>query len=129
MIGLDTGFFVRLLELNEHAVALWNGIANGEAEAVCIGLTLFELERLALRGAIDRTETDVLLDALEDIVHVAWIGSTELARSAARVSHGTGLPSVDALIFSLLVHHGATTIVTTDDWSAAGTREVEILRI
>ena len=129
MLGLDTGFFVRLLGLNAHAVAVWNGIADGETDAVCSGLSLFELERLALRGAVDRGEADLLLGALPEVVAVRWMESTDLAVAAARLSHGTGLPSLDALIFSTLIHHGATAIVTTDDWSSAGGQGVEIIRI
>jgi len=52
MIGLDTGLFVELLRGGPQAVALWEQLIEGEKEALVSCLTLFEIERLALKGTI-----------------------------------------------------------------------------
>lgn len=65
MIGLDTGFFVELLRGGPQAVALWEQLIEGEKEALVSCLTLFEIERLALKGAISGSE--VLLEGIQAV--------------------------------------------------------------
>jgi len=45
MIGLDTGFFVELMNGNEEAVKLWKACLDDEVELVVSSLTLFEIAR------------------------------------------------------------------------------------
>ena len=54
MIGLDTGYFLRLLKGDAEASRIWTAIIDGEEAAVSC-LTLFELARLARKGASDTT--------------------------------------------------------------------------
>lgn len=116
MIGLDTGFFVRLLGGHSGAVEVWTLVAEGAPAAVsCV--SLYELERLALRGVLDRSATDVLHAELPVLCTLVWLDGAEGAdrlRRAARLAHGNGLAMADALILTSLLDAGARTVYTTD---------------
>jgi predicted nucleic acid-binding protein len=117
MIGLDSGFFFRLLAGHPRATTAWSPVATGDAPAAVSCLTLYELDRVALRGALDRAAVDLLLSELPALCYVVWIGDAhgpELLRRAARLAHGTGLAMADALILASLLDAGAGTVYTTD---------------
>ena len=88
MIGLDTGFFVEFLRANSHAVAVWESLIENNEEAVVSCLTLFELERLGLKKAIEGAET--LLEAIPAVCTVLWIQEPDTLAKAAALSHGSG---------------------------------------
>lgn len=111
MIGLDTGFFVELMNGNEEAVSLWKSCLNYEVELVVSSLTLFEIERLGLKGKLK--EWEAIRDAIESVTVVVWLDQDMLSL-AARLSHGLGIPAVDSLILSCLVSQDCTEIYTTD---------------
>lgn len=112
MIGLDTGFFVELLRGREDVAAVWKHLIEGEEEAAVSCLSLFEIERLGLKGAI--REIEVLLEAIPAVCRIVWIQSGELLSSGAGLSHGLGIPAMDALILAGLIAQGAITVYTTD---------------
>ena len=113
MIGLDTGFFIRLLENKKEAVRIWQGIVGGEESSVSC-LTIFELKRLSLKKAIDEETTDLLIDAILSICKVTWIDGKEILLVGANLSHGLGIPAVDALILAGFLVLNVNTIYTTD---------------
>ena len=64
-IGCDTGYFVELLKGNDEAMKVWKRLIEDAAEVALVSsLTLFELERLALKGKIRRDKCNVLLTQL-----------------------------------------------------------------
>jgi predicted nucleic acid-binding protein len=129
MNGLDTGFFVRLLQGHQRARNLWQDLGQGQEQGAFSCLTVFELERLALQGKLDRQRTDVLLAALPNVCTIVWLNTSSVVLRAARIAHGTGLPAVDALILAGLLAAGAQTVYTTDDWSTYHERGVQIVQI
>ncbi len=113
MIGLDTGFFIRLLENKKEAVRIWQGIVEGEESSVSC-LTIFELKRLSLKKAMDEETTGLLIDAILSICKVPWIDGEEILLMGANLSHGLGIPAVDALILAGFLALNVDTIYTTD---------------
>ena len=113
MIGLDTGFFIRFLENNKDAVQTWREIIEGEESCVCC-LSILELSRLSLRGIIDPETTDLLIEAILSICKVTWIDGKEILLMGANLSHGLGIPTVDALILAGFLVLNVNTIYTTD---------------
>ena len=111
MIGLDTGFFLDLLKGRHEAVDLWKAGLNDEVDLVVSCLSLFEIERLGLRGAIQGAE--VIVESITGMCTVVWLDQDVLSRGA-RFSHGLGIPAVDSLILASLVSTGCTEIYTTD---------------
>ena len=111
MIGLDTGFFVELINGNEQAISLWKSCLDDEVELLVSSLTLFEIERLGLRGKLK--DWEAILDAIDSVTVVAW-PERDVLSLAARLSHGLGIPAMDSLILACLVSNDCTEIYTTD---------------
>lgn len=111
MIGLDTGFFIELMNGNEEAVNLWKSCLDGESELVVSSLTLFEVERLGLKGKLK--DWEAILEAIDSVTLVAWLDRDTLSQ-AARLSHGLGIPAVDSMILASLVSNDCTEVYTTD---------------
>jgi predicted nucleic acid-binding protein len=111
MIGLDTGFFLELVSGNEQAVSLWQSCLDDKVELVVSCLTLFEIERLGLKGKLGGIDT--ILDAIHGVTLVVWPDREILGRSA-RLSHGLGIPALDSLILASLTSRDVSEIYTTD---------------
>ena len=112
MIGLDTGYFVRLVDGDQEAVRVWKGLVEGTQDACVSCVSLFELKRLGLKGAMPEHET--LCEGIMAVCEVVWIDSARMLSSAAKLSHGLGMPAADSLILAGLLARGARTIYTTD---------------
>tara|TARA_Y100000031_G_C8209819_1_gene380363 strand:- start:837 stop:1115 length:279 start_codon:yes stop_codon:yes gene_type:complete len=91
MIGLDTGFFIKLLEGDEKAISIWNLLIDDREEGVISCISLFELERLSLKGKIDKKGVDILIEAIASICLIAWLDNTQIMSAGARLSHSIGL--------------------------------------
>ncbi len=129
MIGLDTGYFLRLLKGDAEAGRIWTAIMDGEEAAVSC-LTLFELARFAKKGAIDAHAEKRVREAIVALCRVCWLDREDPLLSAASLSHGTGLHAMDALILSGLLAANATSIYTTDgDLEAYKRKGVRVIRI
>jgi len=113
-VGLDTGFFVRLLEGDKRALEVWEGLREEKFGGVIGCVTLYELQRLGLRGAIDPASIRTLAEAIPHICHVVWLDEADRLTRAARLGHGHDLAMADALVMSALVDAGADRIYTTD---------------
>ena len=125
--GLDTGFFVKLLEGHDAAREVYGRIANGEITGVVSVITVFELRRLALRGVVDREAYELLENSWPVMFQVELV-SRELALEAASVSHGTGLPAADAIIYTTCRKTGCRWFYTTDsDYKAVMKKRPEII--
>lgn len=111
MIGLDTGFFIELMNGNEEAVNLWRACLDDDVELVVSSLSLFEIERLGLKGKLHHCEA--ILDAIESVTLVVWL-ARDILTLAARFSDGPGIPAMDSLILACLVSNDCTDIYTTD---------------
>ena len=111
MIGLDTGFFLELSSGNDEAIRLWKSCLDDEVDFAVSALSLFEVERLGLKGKLKNVEA--VLDAINDVTSVVWLDQAILS-NAARLSHGLGIPAVDSLILASLVSVDCSEIYTTD---------------
>lgn len=128
MIGLDTGFFVEFLRANSRAVSVWESLIENNEEALVSCLTLFELERLGLKKAIEGAET--LLEAIPAVCTILWIQEPDTLSKAAALSHGLGIPAVDSMILAGFLTLMAQTIYTTDKHMEAYRKKgVEIVNL
>ncbi|AEV17318.1 hypothetical protein TCCBUS3UF1_p210 (plasmid) [Thermus sp. CCB_US3_UF1] len=112
MTALDTGFFLRLVEGHPEAVRVWRDLVEG-VEGIVSGLSLVELLRLSLKGALPREDGELLLEAIPAVCRVVW-PDWSIGERAARLSHGLALPLVDALVLATALEAGAETLYTTD---------------
>ena len=118
VLGFDTGFFVRLLQADARAVDAWADVRAGHAVGAASCVTLFEFDRLGLRGQVERGPAEALVAALPVTCRVVWLGEADGAdrlRRAVRLGHGNGLAMADAVILQSLLDAGAATVYTTDD--------------
>jgi len=121
MIGADTGFFFALREGDPVAL----GIFENEDIAVSV-LTRFELKRLAHRRGIPWPDLGALFT--RSLTELELTG--DAADEAASISHGTGIPAIDALILSSLLAAGCRVIYTRDEHMLRFERKgVEIIRL
>jgi predicted nucleic acid-binding protein len=128
LTALDTGFFVRLLQGDGRAVDRWRALVEGEGEGVVSGLSLVELLRLSLKGAIGRKDAELLLGAIPAVCRVVWPDWTVGERSA-RLSHGLALPLVDALVLATALEAGAEELWTTDAHLTAYEGRMRVVRL
>ena len=128
MTALDTGFFVRLLQGDGRTVDRWRALVEGEGEGVVSGLSLVELLRLSLKGAIGREDAGILLDAIPAVCRVVWPNWTVGERSA-RLSHGLALPLVDAIVLATALEAGAEELWTTDAHLTAYEGRMRVVRL
>ena len=113
-LGFDTGFFHRVVGRDETATHVWADVRAGRALGTVSFVTLFELDRLGLRGVLPKDVAEGLVDALPATCRVVWLSEPGPLRRAARLAHGIGLAMADALILSSLLDAGAETVYTTD---------------
>jgi predicted nucleic acid-binding protein len=118
MIGLDTGFFVELLRGNLDLIKVWQDILDGD-DSVVSCMSIFELKKLGLKGTINRNDTDTLVEAIMAICRVVWIDNLISIETAVKLSHGLGIPAVDAQILAAFVQNNCRRIYTTDAHMAA----------
>jgi predicted nucleic acid-binding protein len=113
MTGLDTGFFVKLLQGDQRTVTLFEQM--DDTADLCVScLTIFELKRLSLKGVLVPEVVSSLIDHILSLCHIAWIDNLEIHDVAAGLSHGLGIPAVDSLILAGFLLNGSETIYTTD---------------
>lgn len=113
MTGFDTGFFVRLLQNSQEAVTLWKKVIEKETVVISC-LSLYELKKLALKGAIDSNSVNRLLDNLPYVCEIIWLDNDDIIQTGSQISHSFGLPSIDSLIIAVFEKHKVKQIYTTD---------------
>ena len=98
LIGLDTGFFLKLPEGEKEVVEVWEKVIDGKLKAKTSSLVLFELKRILLKLG----KSEIWNDIKEAIVLNCDVVSVDLsiAEKGASVSYGTGLPAMDSLIYT-----------------------------
>jgi predicted nucleic acid-binding protein len=106
MIGVDTGFFFALSEGHALATKVFQ-----DSEIAASVLSLFELLRISLRRGLQWEEIARPLAQSVTLLDI----TKETADEAARLSFGTGMPALDALILAGLVKAGCRTIYTRDE--------------
>ncbi|RME01866.1 MAG: type II toxin-antitoxin system VapC family toxin [Calditrichaeota bacterium] len=114
MIGLDTGFFIRLLQGNDLAKEVWESVIHKKEEAVVSCLTLYELERLGLKAMIEKEATQVVIEAIKENCKLIWVDDHEVILQGSRLSHGLGLPALSALILAGFLVNNIKRVYTTD---------------
>ncbi len=97
-----------------EAMRLWDEAVSGDREVLVSALSLFELYRLGLRGALAREFAEAVLVNVPRVCETLWIEDLDQLRSGAALSQGLDLSLADSLILSSLVDRKCVEIYTTD---------------
>jgi predicted nucleic acid-binding protein len=106
LIGVDTGFFYSLEELHPIAVDTWEN-----KKIMTCSIVLYEIQKKLLKGEFDSWKS--IVDDIEKAVEIVSI-TPQIAKNASHISHGTGMPGLDALILSALLDANCSEIYTMD---------------
>lgn len=129
MTGLDTGFFVKLLKGDNKVKEIFEDI-NDDLDLCVSCLTIFELKRLSLKGALEEKTVDQLIDNITSLAYISWLDNVEIHTTAASLAHGLGIPAVDSLILAGFIMNGSERIYTTDSHLEKYMKKgVQIIRI
>jgi len=77
MLGFDTGFFMQLLQGDALPVETRRNAMQNKVSSICSCLTLFELERLSLKGVIE--DHSVLCEGIHAVCKVVWLDTAILS--------------------------------------------------
>lgn len=114
IVGLDTGFFIALDAQQSAAQEAWQRIAARKDEGVISCLTLYELQKLGLKGVLHRRVAEGFVEHIPNVCRTVWLDEVRYLDQAARLSHGTGLAMADALILASIMDTEAEVFYTTD---------------
>jgi predicted nucleic acid-binding protein len=114
MIGFDSSFFFAYVDGNSDAVRTYRAVMEDGRPAALSSITLFELRRHSFRGAIERDFVDEVIAITGVAFMQAGVDDVAVLDRAARIAHGMGLATADALIAASLEQIGCTRLHTTD---------------
>ena len=86
VIGCDTGFFKHLLDGHPTALEVWRQAEAKEHHLVLSCISLFELSRLGLKGALPREQAEQLVANLPLACEVVWLSERNCKRALGRPS-------------------------------------------
>jgi predicted nucleic acid-binding protein len=112
--GRDTGFFVLHNRRHPLAQTVWSAIGSGERLAVVSAISLYEIQRLGLKGVITPIYAKQCLESISQACDVVWIDRLELLKKSAQIRHGWGLSLSDNIVLSAFLARGRREIYTTD---------------
>jgi predicted nucleic acid-binding protein len=110
MTGLDTGFFVKLLKGDRQAITLFEQV-DEDADLCVSCLTIFELKRLSLRGALEKAAVNKHIDNIMSLCRISWLDNVEIYDIAAGLAHGLGILAAGSLILAGFILNGSVTIL------------------
>lgn len=114
IIGFDTGFFIKLLKGDETTINVWQDLSQTDKLAVVSALSLFELQRLALKGVIKKEYVNDILECINSVCKIIWLNNLKILTHASNISHGTAIPAIDSLILASFLFSNVEIIYTTD---------------
>lgn len=114
VVGLDTGFFKRVVDEHEQAVALFQQVTQHEIPVFVSCISIYELIKLRYKGVVDHDTADALLAQIPSAFEIVWLDRDSLLQRAAGISHGNRIPMADALIIACCLQEACEVIYTTD---------------
>jgi predicted nucleic acid-binding protein len=118
MVGIDTGFFVGLMQGDSKPIEFWKSLVDSDTLPVISMLTIGELLYLSLRlGQSDRGRE--LVDSIDKSARVIPV-DRPIVEKAASLKAGRGIPYIDSIIISTFMLAGCSEIHTTDQRHFSG---------
>jgi len=93
---------------------MWRDITERDAPAAVSTVSLFELSRHGLKGHLDPSFTESVVEQADVAYEQAVVDPVNVVDRAARITHGMGLPMADAMIAASLETVGCDRLYTGD---------------
>lgn len=112
MVGLDTGYFVGMIQGDEDIIKHWEDLKAGDVVPFVSVLTLGELLYLTIRVGKPEHGRKMVegITKTSNIVDV----NRQIVERAAALKGGRGIPYIDSVIIASLLENGCKEIHTKD---------------
>jgi predicted nucleic acid-binding protein len=112
MVGLDTGYFVGIIQGEKNIIKHWEGLKAREIIPFVSVLTLGEILYLTIR--VGKPEQGrKMVEGIEKMSNVVDVNKQIVDRAAA-LKGGRGIPYVDSIIIASFLENGCKEIHTKD---------------
>jgi predicted nucleic acid-binding protein len=112
MVGLDTGYFVGIIQGEKNIIKHWEGLKTREIIPFVSVLTLGEILYLTIR--VGKPEQGrKMVEGIEKMSNVVDVNKQIVERAAA-LKGGRGIPYVDSIIIASFLENGCKEIHTKD---------------
>jgi predicted nucleic acid-binding protein len=112
MVGLDTGYFVGLIQGEKNIISHWQSLKSGEIIPYVSVLTLGELLYLTIRAGKPE-QGRKMIEGIEKTSMVVNV-DRQIVERAATLKGGHGIPYVDSIIIASFLENGCKEIHTKD---------------
>ena len=112
MVGLDTGYFVGIIQGEKNIIKHWGGLKTREIIPFVSVLTLGEIFYLTIH--VGKPEQGrKMVEGIEKMSNVVDVNKQIVERAAA-LKGGRGIPYVDSIIIASFLENGCKEIHTKD---------------
>lgn len=112
MVGIDTGFFVGLMNGDTKPVEFWASLVDSDTLPIISMLTLGELLYISFRIGQPK-KGKKLVDSIDKSARVMPVDRL-IVEKAASLKAGRGIPYIDSIILSTFMLAGCNEIHTSD---------------
>ncbi len=112
MVGLDTGYFLGLIQGESNIINHWETLKAEEAAPYVSVLTIGELLYISMRAGKPE-QGRKMIEGIEKVSNIVNV-DTQITERAAGLKAGLGIPYVDAIIISSFLENGCREIHTKD---------------
>ena len=114
VIGVDTGFFIKLKSNNPRAKEIWENVINGEEELAVSVLSINEISVHFFRNGKPE-ECKEILTLLKLFPNINLIPVSErIAELSAGYRYSLGIPTIDSLILTTFIYEHCDKVISTD---------------
>ena len=112
MVGIDTGFFVGLMQGDSKPIEFWGSLVDRDTLPVISMLTIGELLYISFRLGQSASGRE-LVNSIDKSARVIPV-DRPIVEKAASLKAGRGIPYIDSIIISTFMLADCSVVHTTD---------------
>ncbi|MBI5332135.1 MAG: PIN domain-containing protein [Candidatus Aenigmarchaeota archaeon] len=125
----DSWFFIKLVEKDPKAIALWEDIKYGKARLIVPSVVITEIVKKYLMRGLNK-ELDMFISGLNSSENIFVADLTrEIAEEAGKLSYSFNIPTIDSIVVATAVSTGYTNIISDDSDYKIAEKQNKIKRI
>ena len=115
LLGVDTGFFISVVNQRPRSIELWNEFVEGKHSLVISTVTVNELFVYFYRIGLPSTAQE-WLERMQQTKHAEFIPiSIQIAKNSATYRHSLGMATIDSLILATFIEYQCEKVLTVDN--------------